>query len=282
MIKVSIHPVTYLLALFALLSGFIDELFLLFLIVIIHELGHVCVALRFGWRVRRVELLPFGGVAEMEEYGNPQPKEEFWVYSSGPLMNGAMVGWGFFMHCLGWINPEFFYLFIEYNLLVLFFNLLPIWPLDGGKMVELGLSLILPYKKALQYALRISTFFFLLYVATLILYFRPYFSLWVIAIFLLLAHWREWKQKPYQFMRFLLERLKKERGELGGWDVVSITLSPNILVRDALERMYRHKLNYFCVVNQRGEVEGIFSEEEMLHLFFYGDQGLRAIGEVLK
>lgn len=282
MIKISVHPVTYLLALFALVSGFIYELFLLFLIVIIHELGHVGVALSFGWRVKRVELLPFGGVAEMEEYGNSSPKEEFWVYFSGPLMNVLMMGWGQGMLLLDWLSPEFLYLFIEYNLMILLFNMLPIWPLDGGKLLELGLSLVLPYKKALRYALKVSAFFFLFYVATVILYFRPYFSLWVMVLFLLLAQWKERKQKPYQFMRFLLERLKKEERGLNGRDVASIPLTPQTTVREALESMFRHKLNYFCVIGEEGKVEGIISEQELLHLFFYGDQGLRAIGEVLK
>ena len=87
MIKLSIHPTTYLLILFAVLNGFIYELSLLFLIVLIHELGHVCVALSFGWRVRQVRLLPFGGAAEMDEYGNAPPREELWVIVAGPFMN---------------------------------------------------------------------------------------------------------------------------------------------------------------------------------------------------
>jgi stage IV sporulation protein FB len=279
--KLAIHPTTYLLILFAVLNGFIYELLLLFLIVVIHELGHVCVALSFGWRVKQVQLLPFGGVAEMEEYGNAPSKEEFWVIAAGPLMNVAMILWAFAMLQVGWLDREFIYLFIEYNLLLLVFNLLPIWPLDGGKLLELGLCLLYPYKKAIQHTLWISGGCFIVYVLILIFFYWAYFSLWIIALFLLVSQWAQWKQKPYQFMRFLLERSKRDKAgyRADSRDVISITLLSGEKVKEALERMFRHKQHYFCVINDQGEVEQIISEEEMLHLFFYKSGGDRAIGE---
>lgn len=284
MIKLTIHPTTYLLILFAVLNGFIYELSLLFLIVLIHELGHVCVALSFGWRVRQVKLLPFGGAAEMEEYGNASPGEELWVIVAGPLMNVAMMAVSFAVRPLGWFDPQFIQLFIEYNLIVLLFNLLPIWPLDGGKLVELGLSMLLPYKKAILYTLFISGSGLFLYLLLLITFYWSYFSLWVLALFLMVSLWSQWKQRPYQFMRFLLARAKRNPVQAGRVrrDVISIPLFSEVTVKEALENMFRTKEHYFYVINPQGEVEQIFSEEELLALFFHHGQGEREIGRVLK
>lgn len=131
----------------ALIQGFIYEVLLLFVIVLIHELGHACTARSFGWRVRKIELLPFGGVAEMDEYGNRPIKEEALVILAGPLMNLIMIGMAFFSLYAGYWSEAFAYQFLEYNLLILLFNLLPIWPLDGGKLMQLFLCLTFPYKK---------------------------------------------------------------------------------------------------------------------------------------
>ncbi|GGK16004.1 stage IV sporulation protein FB [Caldalkalibacillus thermarum] len=283
MSKVAVHPVFYVLILFALLHGFIYDLLLLFMIVIIHELGHVCTALSLGWRLKKVELLPFGGVVEVEEHGNKSPREECWVIVAGPLTNVIMiiVAW-LFLKLELW-SPAFSYVFIEYNLVILIFNLLPMWPLDGGKLLQLGFSLVLPYKKAIQHSLLVSGGCFVFYVLGVIFFFPYYFSLWVMAVFLFISQWMEWKQAPYQFMRFLLERQKQhQRDELNDLDVLSVALSPQHSINEALEHMFRHKRHYFCLITPGGKVENVLSEQELLHCFFNGYGGHRAVGDVFR
>ncbi|WP_307339984.1 M50 family metallopeptidase [Caldalkalibacillus uzonensis] len=280
----AIHPLFYIIFLFAVLHGFIYELLLLFIIVIIHELGHVCTALSLGWRVKKVELLPFGGVAEVEEHGNKAPREEGWVIIAGPLMNVIMVAVALFCLQWGWWSPSFSYQFIEYNLIILIFNLLPIWPLDGGKLLQLGLSLYVPYKKAIQHSLLVSGGCFVFYVLVVLIFFPSYFSLWVMAVFLFISQWMEWKQVPYQFMRFLLERQKQHhnREVFKDRDILSVTLFPQHSIKEALEQMFRHKHHYFCVITPAGKVDQVITEQELLHCFFNGCGGNRTVGEIFR
>lgn len=249
-----------------------------------HELGHAYTALAYGWRVKKIELLPFGGVAEVEEYGNKPLKEELVVILAGPFMNMMMIVLTLLALYLSLGTKTFFIQFLEYNLLILLFNLLPIWPLDGGKLAQSLLSYFLPYKQAISVSLFISLISLIGYIILLILLYPLYFSLWIIAIFLLMAQWFEYKQIPYQFFRFMLNKYKESGGKekRDAASVVSIIISPSQTVQFALEKLYRHKYHYFCLSSPQGEITRIINEEEMLEQYFKHHQPYRAVGEIFR
>src|SRR5690554_6371805 len=78
-IPIRIHPLLWFLLAGSAITGYILELIVLFAVVVIHELGHVVAASSFRWRVREIRLLPFGGVAEVEEAGNVPAWQELIV-----------------------------------------------------------------------------------------------------------------------------------------------------------------------------------------------------------
>lgn len=140
---------------------------LLFVIVVLHELGHSYAALRYRVPVRRIVLLPIGGVAELE--GMPEnPRQELVIALAGPAVNGllAVLLWLvaravrlgdellpgpaldlFERGALAGGEAVFRYIFIA-NLFLGLFNLLPIFPLDGGRVLRALLALRLPYVRA--------------------------------------------------------------------------------------------------------------------------------------
>jgi stage IV sporulation protein FB len=280
LIKFSIHPSFFFIFFLALFHGFLYDVILLFVIVIIHELGHACTALSYGWRVRRIELLPFGGVAEMDEHGNRPIKEEALVIIAGPLMNVIMIGMTYFCLYTGLWSTAFAYQFLEYNLMILLFNLIPIWPLDGGKALQLLLCLSLPYKKAIKTSLLLSSICFLIYVFAIISFFPYYFSLWIVALFLLISQWLELKQTHFQYMRFLIDRHQNRVKKKKEVEVVSLVIQPNQLVKEALELMFRHKSHYFCLINKKGELQHVISEQELLEVYFTNKNAYRAVNDV--
>ena len=79
----------------AILTAHFIELSIFLFIVFIHELGHALAASFFSWRIKRISLLPFGGVAEMDEHGNRPLKEEAIVTLAGPLQHVWMMGLAF-------------------------------------------------------------------------------------------------------------------------------------------------------------------------------------------
>ncbi|MCI4139798.1 stage IV sporulation protein FB, partial [Bacillus vallismortis] len=80
-------------------------------------------------------LLPFGGTVEVEEHGNRPLKEEFAVIIAGPLQHIWLQLAAWTLAECSVIHQHTFELFTFYNLSILFVKLLPIWPLDGGKLL---------------------------------------------------------------------------------------------------------------------------------------------------
>jgi Zn-dependent protease len=143
----------------------------LFLIVLIHEFGHALAARQVGGEAREIILWPFGGIAFAKV--PPRPGAELWAVAAGPLVNVILwpilwaVTWYAANH--GWQDsrPELLgYLatifWINQGLLI--FNVLPVYPLDGGQM----LRALLWYKFGRIQSLRIATIVGFVGVAVLI------------------------------------------------------------------------------------------------------------------
>ena len=114
---------------------------LLYLSVLIHELSHSLVAIRFGLPVRRILLYPLGGFSEIEQEP-PTPGKEFLVSIAGPAMSVLLAGVGFGINLLfntHGIPQVLVDRLILANLVVAIFNMLPGLPLDGGRVLRAGL-----------------------------------------------------------------------------------------------------------------------------------------------
>jgi len=135
-VKYRIHPLFSIVLLLSVLTGYFIEIVTLFGIVLIHELGHVAAAKGFGWRVTEVQLLPFGGVAVVEEMGSVSVWQDIAVALAGPLQNFWMMPVGWVLTAIGVLPVEWGHYFIQANLLIALFNLLPVLPLDGGKVMR--------------------------------------------------------------------------------------------------------------------------------------------------
>ena len=116
-----IHPFYYFFALISVLTGNFRNFILFSIIIIVHEFGHLFIALFLNWRVEEVLLLPFGGVTIFNEDLNRPMIEEALILICGPLLQIIFV---YFFR-----NNN---ILVNYSNILLLFNLLPIYPLDGS------------------------------------------------------------------------------------------------------------------------------------------------------
>jgi len=137
----------------------IAEYVALFLIVMIHEFGHALACRQVGGQADRIVLWPLGGVA----YVNPpqRPGATLWSIAAGPLVNVAFIpillGIGYMSRSFGWYTAvpdlhNFLRAVAWINLVLLLFNILPIYPLDGGQILRSLLWFVLGRGRSLMVA----------------------------------------------------------------------------------------------------------------------------------
>lgn len=142
--------------------GAVAAIGLIFLSVVLHELGHCLAARKYGIHVSRILLLPIGGMAQMQRMPR-EPRVELVVTAAGPIVNFAIVailwvlsggypdsGWHiqpFPIHPRDW--PGFLLLA---NLIMGVFNLLPIYPMDGGRILRALIAMRWSYLNATRVA----------------------------------------------------------------------------------------------------------------------------------
>ncbi|MBM7653025.1 M50 family metallopeptidase [Neobacillus cucumis] len=263
---ITIHPLLWIVIALSIATAHFLEVSMLLGIIFIHEMGHAAAASFFSWRIKKISLLPFGGVAEMDEHGNRPLKEETIVVLAGPLQHVWMVALAYVLFSLQLIPEDLYHLFIQYNVMILVFNLLPVWPLDGGKLVFLLLSLKDAFPKAHQLTLLISLFSLSLFSIMILLTAPLHLNVWVVVCFLFFSLYHEWKQRRFIFMRFLLERYYGKKAATP--DILKpIQANEEDLVIHVLEKFQRG-CKHPIIVEGDGREKGTLDENELLHAYF--------------
>ncbi|HEV3257905.1 MAG TPA: site-2 protease family protein [Gemmataceae bacterium] len=144
--------------------------------ILLHELGHALMARRFGIPTRDITLYPLGGVARLERMSR-RPWEEFWIAIAGPAVNvaiaavllGVWVGMSAFISTEDLMNPRGLAGLVPEllvaNILLVGFNMIPAFPMDGGRVLRALLVRHLGYLRATQRAVTIGAFLSLVFIA---------------------------------------------------------------------------------------------------------------------
>jgi len=276
--KIEIHPLLWLIVGVAVVTAHFRELLMLFFIIFVHEMGHAACAHFFSWRIKRIQLLPFGGVAEMDEHGNRPLKEELMVILAGPAQHIWMVAVAYLLLVGSVISDKTFDLFLFHNLVIFFFNLLPIWPLDGGKLLYLFLSYRHSFFEAHKRMLVVSSLVAGLIFIGMLFYSPNNLNLWVILSFLFFSIVMEWRKRHFVFMRFLLERYYGKQDTFT--KLKPLVVDENEMVYTVLS-MFQRGCKHPIVIRKDGEKQQPLDENELLHAYFNDKKITHPVGELL-
>lgn len=202
--KIEFHYTYLIIALGFILTGYFTNLIVFTSIIIIHELGHYTIAKINKLNVEKITIYPYGGIVKMNNPINTSIKKELSIAISGILFQSIYYLIITILYNKGIIRDYIYNLFTMYNNNILIFNLLPIHPLDGSKILNLLLSTILPFNLSNKLNIIISIITLILLI-TINYYKFNYTTILIVGIIidnLIKYH----KQLKYIFNKFLLER----------------------------------------------------------------------------
>ncbi len=157
---------------------YIGFVFTIFACVVLHELGHSLAARRYGIQTRSITIFPIGGVASLEKIPE-KPQQELVVAFAGPLVNILIaIGLWLFLSLTGemHLNVEdveemthinggnFLLSLLIVNIMLVVFNMIPAFPMDGGRVLRAFLAMNMSRVKATEWAVNVGKFFALLFV----------------------------------------------------------------------------------------------------------------------
>lgn len=201
--KVKFHKSCLLFLFLAVITGQFYLILLSFLLLFVHECGHFFTAFLLKWDAKEITFYPFGGIAKFSTAINCPIKEELLVLIMGPITQCV-----FYMIFKNFLTTSYqikLLTIIHYNILV--FNLLPIYPLDGGRIIEVLLCYFIAYQDSYKVTFIISYLSLTVIFLFFLIYPNTYFLLMFILILLRLIKERE--NIKYYYERFLLERYLK-------------------------------------------------------------------------
>jgi Zn-dependent protease len=234
-----------------------------FVSLVLHELAHSLVAGRYGQEVRRITLFIFGGVSESADE-MPSARAEFWIAVVGPLTSLALGGLllalanvappGIFAAALGWLGTI--------NLTLAVFNLLPGFPLDGGRIARAAIwAWTGDFRKATRWAGYGGQFCGLLLMATGLL--RMLAGQWLAAVWVLVLGWLLMEAARSSYAQLALKEVlhRLTVADLMSTDVV--TLAPQLTIAEAIEAAFtRHDYHAYPVV-QDGRLLGFLDRAQV-------------------
>lgn len=231
--------------------------------VLLHEFGHALAARRYGIPTPDITLLPIGGIARLQRMPD-RPAQEIVVALAGPAVNVIIAA--VLIAALGGVSDLSAILRIDdprlgfvaqiavVNVWLVLFNLLPAFPMDGGRVLRATLALFMRYSVATQIAARIGQAMAFLF-GLVGLFVNPFLIL--IALFIYLAASQE---AAYAQIRDVTEELLV--GD--AMQTRFITLDEHAVLNDAIEALLRTTQHEFPVTSPDGTLIGVLTRDNII------------------
>ena len=201
--KIEIHNITYITMLISFLSGYFQYIYILLLIIFIHEFGHFFISNLINIKANKIIIYPFGGLTIYDSDLNLNTNKELISLLGGITFQLLFYFLVVIIHNNNLMTHNVFNIIKRINIILISFNFLPLLPLDGGRLLNILLDKIFPYKLSNKLTLIVS----ILFLGLFIMYKRTILSI-LLFVFLLKEIILEINNIDNKYMTFLFERYK--------------------------------------------------------------------------
>ena len=282
---VDIYLNPFFLALLALffVAGVLDRGLVAFGVVLLHEMAHSLTAKRLGVPVQEVELLPFGGVARAGTELQVDPVRETYTALAGPASNLVMIALAIGLKNHGLWHVDLGPFFLQCNLLMLLFNMLPALPLDGGRVCRSYLAARIGITPATYRVAGLGQVF-----AVMIALFSVLAIWWegfgldilVVALFLFYAATRELKAAPYLFMQLLM-RKQQELLREGVLPVNQLAAIEDVPLGQLMQPFLPRRFHLVIVLDRKWQYLGTVTESRIIDALMHRGSNV-TVGELIE
>ena len=267
-LKFVIHPLFFIFGLYFAFIGKVFSFLVFTLVALIHEFGHYIASSKLGYKLNRIVLMPYGAIISGDT-DFLRYKDECKIALAGPLINFLIA---IFFVALWWFIPTIYSytdIIVVASLSIAIINLLPCYPLDGGRFLCATLSLLVNRKTALKIVrvigIIVSIVFFALFIYSLFV--KPNFTVLFFALFMFVGAIDKNKKNCYikTAYAFLDENYKKPK------IVKKIALSSECLVKDIYPFIDG---NFYCeilILNERRKAIYTLSGNELQNTLVNSD-----------
>jgi Zn-dependent protease/CBS domain-containing protein len=231
---------------------------LLFACVVLHEFGHAFAGKAFGINTPDITLLPIGGMARLERIPE-EPVQELIIAAAGPAVTAiialaAFVGGGRWAYPLT-MKTGLLDLLFMINLVLLLFNLLPAFPMDGGRVLRSLLAMQMPYARATQVAANVGQAFAFVFGFFGLISLNPFLIL--IAFFVYIGASQE---AALAQMRDVSRRFPVSSAMVREFH----TLRTDATLHEAVDLLLATSQHDFPVVDEAGSVAGVLTRHDLI------------------
>ncbi|WP_089740766.1 site-2 protease family protein [Gracilibacillus ureilyticus] len=276
---VHIHPIVFFFIAVAIITGMFIDLLIIAFIVIIHELGHFYFAKKYNWKVKRIYLWIFGGVMETEESGLRPMKEEWIVTLAGPAQHLFLFFFFYFLGSIEWFPESAVNTAMQYNIFIFLGNLLPIYPLDGGRILHLICDNLFPFQTAHSLTIILSMISIVTFLTCALLIGNTSLSLCLLFGFLFWENRIEWTRRHYKWWKFILYRNSAAAHHYKKKSILKVSKEKRLI--DILQKFYRNRYHFIQVIEDKGTVHTDLTETECMDIFFAKKNHRLTVGEIV-
>lgn len=246
--KIEFHYSYVIVAFGLVITGHFINLIIFTSLIIVHEIGHAITSRIMNYKIDKIIIYPYGGFTKLDTKINTRIENDLLVALSGVFMQSIYFGIIFFLYKNNIVREYTFNLFFLYHKSMIIFNLLPIYPLDGAKIVNLILSKFICFNTSNYISIVISFITIIIFLFSD--YYEKNYSIILVVGVLMQNIYKFYKDISFIYNRFILERY-----------LFNFKYNDKKIIKDK-NKMYKNKLHIF---NNNGK---LIPEKDYISTFF--------------